>query len=188
MFGVFETYYVSSLISAESESNVAWIGSLQGFLLFVVGGISGPLYDVGYLRPLLYVGSCFIIVGMMLTSVCKSYWQLLLAQGVLMGLGNGLLFVTGISLLPQYFTTRKSFATGVASFGSNVGQQKALYSFVFGLSAASSHHQLQSRQWRRKFIKKGRHGHHWSRAEGSANVILWVLLLELHREKTCCIF
>ena len=133
MFGVFETYYVSSLISAESESNVAWIGSLQGFLLFIVGVISGPLYDAGYLRPLLYLGSCFIVVGMMLTSVCKTYWQLLLAQGVLMGLGNGLLFVTSISLLPQYFTTRKSFATGVASLGSSFGQLTSLYSFLFEL-------------------------------------------------------
>lgn len=46
-----------------------------------------------------YVGSCSIVVAMMSTSVCKAYWQLLLAQGVLMGLGNGLLFVTSISLL-----------------------------------------------------------------------------------------
>lgn len=60
--------------------------------------------------------------GFKLASVCKVYWQLLLAQGVLMGLGNGLLFVTSISLLSQYFTIRKSFATGVASLGSSIGQ------------------------------------------------------------------
>ena len=122
MFGVFETYYVSSLITEESKSNVAWIGSLQGFLLLITGVVSGPLYDAGYLRPLLYIGTTCIVAGMMLTSACKAYWQLLLAQGILMGLGNGLLFVTSISHLPQYFTTKKSFTTGLASLGSSIGR------------------------------------------------------------------
>ena len=121
MFGVFESYYTTTLLPFESESNIAWIGSFQGYLLFIFGVVSGPLYDAGYLRPLLYAGTVFIIAGMMLTSLCTTYWQLILAQGILMGVGNGLLFITSISLVPQYFTTKKAFATGIASLGSSIG-------------------------------------------------------------------
>ncbi|MCJ1401854.1 hypothetical protein MMC11_005071 [Xylographa trunciseda] len=129
MFGVFETFYVSTLLPYESESNIAWIGSLQGFLLFIFGLISGPLYDAGYLRALVYVGLFCINLGMFMTSLCTAYWQLLLAQGIVMGVGNGLLFVTSISLIPQYFTTKKSFATGVASLGSSIGG--IIYPIIF---------------------------------------------------------
>jgi hypothetical protein len=42
-FGAYQTYYETSL--GHSDSDIAWIGTMQGFLLFQVGVITGPLYD-----------------------------------------------------------------------------------------------------------------------------------------------
>jgi MFS family permease len=94
---------------------------MQSSLLFVVGAATGPIYDVGHLRALLCAGAFLMAFGMMMTSICKTYWQTFLAQGIVIGLGNGCVFLASIAIIGQYFTTRKSFATGIASVGSSIG-------------------------------------------------------------------
>lgn len=86
-----------------------------------LGILAGPLYDYGYLRSLVAVGSVFAVVGMILTGLCSEYWQLLLAQGVGIGFGTGLLFLPSIAVLPQYFDKRRALAMGIGSSGSAVG-------------------------------------------------------------------
>lgn len=44
-FGVFQAYYMSNQLQYESTDRIAWIGSLQGFLIFAAGSIGGPLFD-----------------------------------------------------------------------------------------------------------------------------------------------
>ena len=121
-FGIYQTYYQSNFLSSLSESDISWIGSVQAFLLFSVGGATGPLYDLGYLRQLLVVCSILINVGMMMTSICTNYWQTILAQGIMVSVGDDCLFVSSIVIVGQYFTTRKAFATGMASLGSSLRQ------------------------------------------------------------------
>jgi len=43
------------------------------------------------------------LCGIFLTSWCKTYWQVLLAQGVCVGIGNGLVFVPSVALASTYF-------------------------------------------------------------------------------------
>lgn len=87
--------------------------------------IAGPLYDSGYLRTLVITGSALVVFGMMMTSLCAEFWQLILAQGLIIGLGNGCLFVPSIALLPTYFKSRRAFAMGIAASGSSIGEQEA---------------------------------------------------------------
>lgn len=37
-FGVFQTYYQNNPYWTESPSNISWIGSIQAFLLLMIGG------------------------------------------------------------------------------------------------------------------------------------------------------
>lgn len=122
MYGVFQTYYSHELAGTSSASAISWIGSTQGFLLCFVGVIIGPLYDLGHSRSLLVVGTCLTLLGIFTTSVCKHYWQLFLAQGLTMGLGMGCLFLPGVTVVSQYFSTKKAFATGIASLGTGIGK------------------------------------------------------------------
>ena len=105
----------------ESSSHIAWIGSLQAFLFIVGGTVAGPLYDVGYLRTLVFTGSFFVTLGMMMTSLGSKYWHIMLAQGLTIGVGNGALFVPSIALLPTYFVRHRALSTGIAITGGNVG-------------------------------------------------------------------
>ncbi|KAI1465197.1 MFS general substrate transporter [Daldinia caldariorum] len=120
-FGVFQTYYESGAMFQRSSSDISWIGSIQSFMVLVGGVFAGPIYDRGYLRHLLIVGSFGIVFGHMMLSLCKEYWQVVLAQGLCVGLGAGMLFVPCVSIIPTYFTSKLGLALGLASSGSSVG-------------------------------------------------------------------
>ena len=118
-FGVFQTYYVQTI--GRSPSDVSWIGSLQVFLLFFIGTFSGRATDAGYFRHIFVVGSTFLLLGMFTTSVCTEYWQLMLAQGVCVGIGSGLLFCPTLAIIPTYFSKRRAIAVGFAASGTTTG-------------------------------------------------------------------
>lgn len=119
-FGVFQTYYQVDLLHTSSPSTISWIGSIQAFLLLVVGVVSGPLYDAGYFRTLISCGTFCLVFGLMMTSLATQYWQIMLAQGILVGLGNGCLFTPSVAILPQYFSRKRALANGLAATGSSL--------------------------------------------------------------------
>ncbi|KAI1806489.1 MFS general substrate transporter [Daldinia bambusicola] len=130
-FGVFQTYYETApLAPSSSSSDISWIGSLQGALLNVGGLVSGPLFDAGYFRALTISGSLLLLLGLFMTSLCRAYWQVLLAQGVAVGIGCGLLFLPSAAILSQYFARRRALALGLQSAGSPVGG--IVFSILFG--------------------------------------------------------
>ncbi|KAI1410325.1 putative MFS monocarboxylate transporter [Hypoxylon sp. FL1857] len=120
-FGVFQTYYETELLQHMSPSAISWIGSIQSFLLLAVGVFSGPLYDAGYLRLLLCSGLVLATLGMMMTSISKEYWQVMLAQAVCIGIGTGCLYIPSVAIIPQYFSKRKALALGIVTSGSSFG-------------------------------------------------------------------
>jgi MFS family permease len=58
---------------------------------------------------------------MMLTSLCKDYYQFLLCQGILLGMSCGLVFAPALSVVGQYFMRRRALAMSLASTGSPLG-------------------------------------------------------------------
>ena len=119
-FGPWLTYYHKGLLIEVSASDLSWIGSLQAALLLFVGPIAGPLYDAGYLKQLLWAGLFLILFGLFMASLCTTYWQLIVAQGVCVGIGCGLTFLPSTASLSQYFCRRRSLAIGLASTGSPI--------------------------------------------------------------------
>ncbi|KAH7103233.1 major facilitator superfamily domain-containing protein, partial [Auriculariales sp. MPI-PUGE-AT-0066] len=118
-FGIFESYYVGAL--GKSASEIAWIGSFQLWLQFSIGLIVGRAFDDGYGKALVIGGAAFYIICIFLTSLCKEYWQVFLAQGLGVGLGLGVLFLSAISVLPQWFQRKRVLAIGIVMSGSGVG-------------------------------------------------------------------
>ncbi|KAI9700969.1 MAG: hypothetical protein M1820_006614 [Bogoriella megaspora] len=120
-FGVYQTYYETGLLSGSSPSDISWVGSLQATLLLFVGALTGPIYDAGYFRALLIAGTLLVTVGQMMLSICKEYYQVVLAQAICIGLGAGCLFVPSVAIISQYFTTKIATAMGLAATGSSLG-------------------------------------------------------------------
>jgi len=128
-FGVWQIYYSTTLLPTRSNSDISWIGSVQAFLLCCTTIFAGPLFDRGHGLMLIRLGSFMVVFGLMMTSLCSTYWQLMLAQGICVGAGSGALFITSVSILPWYFTTKRAFAIGVAASGSSFGG--VIYPIIF---------------------------------------------------------
>lgn len=120
-FGAFQTFYSTGTLFDRTSSDISWIGSIQAFLVLFTGFLSGPIYDRGYLRALLAVGSFLIVFGHMMLSLATEYWHVVLTQGICVGLGSGLIYVPAVAILPTYFNTRMGLAIGLAASGSSIG-------------------------------------------------------------------
>ncbi|KAI1159290.1 hypothetical protein F5B18DRAFT_637511 [Nemania serpens] len=120
-FGVFQTFYQLDLLRYETPSNIAWIGSTQAFLLFLVSLGAGPAFDRGYVSPLIWIGFFLLVLGMFLVSITSQYWQVFLTQSLLMGVGFGCVYLPAPAIVSQYFYARAGLAMGAASTGSAIG-------------------------------------------------------------------
>lgn len=118
-FGVFQTYYTDTL--GETRSTVSWVGSIQLWVIFVMSAISGRALDAGLFIPTLIVGSFIQLIGIFMTSLCRSFWQLLLAQGLCTGLGSGMIFCPAVGLVTTYFTRKRALAIAIVTTGNSFG-------------------------------------------------------------------
>ncbi|EGE00792.1 hypothetical protein TESG_08085 [Trichophyton tonsurans CBS 112818] len=128
-FGAFNQYYVSSLLSTSSPSSISWIGSFQVCLVIVLGVFTGPLFDAGYLRQMLTLGSTLVVLGMSTLSLATAYWQVFLAQGLCVGLGSGLLYVPALAFVSTLFPDSvRPWAIGCVNAGGGMGG--IIYTFM----------------------------------------------------------
>ena len=103
------------------ESTVAWIGTTQVFVMFGMGTWTGRALDAGFFKIQFISGSIISITGLFLLSLCKSFWQIFLAQTLCVGVGYGLIFVPSLALVSTYFDKKRSTAIAVAVTGSCTG-------------------------------------------------------------------
>jgi predicted MFS family arabinose efflux permease len=122
-FGVFQTYYQEELLPEKSASSLAWISTTSAFILLASGLVTGPLFDCGYLRPLLVTGSLLEVFGLMMLSVSTQYYQVFLSQGICVGLGAGIIFVPSLSAVAVCLDdTRRAKVIGLISSATGIGK------------------------------------------------------------------
>lgn len=131
-FGVFQTYY-QERFPDEKADIIALIGCIQSFFTVFGSFLAGPLWDAGYCKALIAGGSAVTAFGYFMTSICDEFWQVMLAQGVVAGIGSCLCFVVVAAAIPQYFTKNKALAIGVAAAGSGLGKRKRNYIALFSV-------------------------------------------------------
>jgi MFS family permease len=119
-FGVFETFYSSGYLDS-TDANISIIGAIQIFFLLASAYVVGPLFDHGYFYHLMWTGLFFSTFGMMMTNLCTKYYQVLLAQGLCLGIGSGCLFTPAMAVVSTWWSTRKNLAVGICAIGSSIG-------------------------------------------------------------------
>ncbi|GJJ08883.1 hypothetical protein Clacol_003103 [Clathrus columnatus] len=112
-----------TIIREDSPSKIAWIGSIQLFLIFFFGLPIGKLFDDGYFHHLVGFGSAIYIFSYFMLSLAQphNYYQVFLAQGVGVGIGMGLIYVPSLTLAFHYFKRRRALAVGLSSTGAACG-------------------------------------------------------------------
>lgn len=69
----------------------------------------------------LLFGVFFETLSLITASFATEIWHLFLAQGVCFGLGLGFLYVASVGVIPQWFSTKRSFANACGAAGSGLG-------------------------------------------------------------------
>ncbi|KAJ4355170.1 hypothetical protein N0V95_003193 [Ascochyta clinopodiicola] len=130
-YGVFLAYYLrSETYPGATYLEYAFVGGLSISLAMLVSPVATLLTRKYGTRITLVAGAILQSAGLIGASFSTSIWQLFLSQGVAFGFGMGLLFVASVGVPPQWFTTKRSLANGIASSGSGFGG--LLYSLAAG--------------------------------------------------------
>ncbi|TKY86836.1 hypothetical protein EX895_004477 [Sporisorium graminicola] len=121
-WGTFQARYSQHELAPHSVDAVAWIGSVQLFLLFLCGMVVGPATDTFGPKWLLTAGAILHVLSMVLTSGCTKYFMFLLIQGFLFGLANSLLFYPTIWIVNKRFPKKsKGLVLGLVVSASSLG-------------------------------------------------------------------
>jgi predicted MFS family arabinose efflux permease len=62
-----------------------------------------------------------MLFALFMTSLCREYYQLFLAQGLLLGLGISFVLLPAFATIPHYFVRSRGLALGVVVSGSSLG-------------------------------------------------------------------
>ncbi|KAL4929422.1 uncharacterized protein BDV17DRAFT_281405 [Aspergillus undulatus] len=90
--GIFQDYYHAHQLRSYSSSTISWIASLGLFIMFAGGPIVWRINDTYGPRYLILAGTFFHVFGLMMISICKEYYQILLAPGICSAIGTSCLF------------------------------------------------------------------------------------------------
>ncbi|OCB89309.1 MFS general substrate transporter [Sanghuangporus baumii] len=120
-WGTYQAYYETVLLTGNTSSQIAWIGSLQYSLIFLPGLLAGRLFDLGYFKFLLISACAAMTVANFLTAECSEYWHFLLCQGFLLGLAAGCIYIPCIAVVSHWFKHRRPLAFAIISFGGSLG-------------------------------------------------------------------
>ncbi|OJJ49156.1 hypothetical protein ASPZODRAFT_59824 [Penicilliopsis zonata CBS 506.65] len=119
--GVFQDYYESHQLKNLSPSTVAWIPSLETFMMFIGGPIGGTIFDYYGPRHMLIIGTFFQVFGLMMASISSEYYQFILAQGICSPLGASCIFYGCVNSVSTWFHHRRALALGIMASGSSLG-------------------------------------------------------------------
>ncbi|KAG5927625.1 hypothetical protein E4U42_001992 [Claviceps africana] len=130
-YGVFLAHYLANqTFPGATALDYAFIGSLSVSCGLLVSPLATVCVRKFGTKPTMLAGAIMETASLLCASFASKTWHLFLAQGLLFGLGIGFLFTPSVGIVPQWFTTKRSLANGVAVSGSGLGG--LLYSFASG--------------------------------------------------------
>ncbi|KAF2812577.1 MFS general substrate transporter [Mytilinidion resinicola] len=120
-FGVFQEYYVNWYLWGTSQGKVAWIGSTQLGFSFLLAMPVGKAFDLGHFRPCFFGGAVILLAGQLSLIACKNWLGIFLTQGVMMGIGSGLMFVSGALYISSFYDDKFDMVMSTISLGAPLG-------------------------------------------------------------------
>ncbi|KAI9263146.1 major facilitator superfamily domain-containing protein [Phascolomyces articulosus] len=122
-YGVMQDYYEQ--LWGDEVSDVQLKLSFVSTFCFIFANLCGPIAQIMRsmwgTRFVLFVGTMFVAVGLIIAGFSTQIWHLYLTQGIMFGTGVSLLYVTLMAVVPQYFEKRRAVALGIVSSGSGIG-------------------------------------------------------------------
>lgn len=130
-YGVFLAYYIkNNTFPGATTLQYAFVGSLSISCAMGISPFATLAVKKFGTRQVMLFGVIVETASWIAASFASKIWHLFLTQGVLFGFGMGCLFTATVGIIPQWFTTHRSLANGIAAAGSGLGG--LVYSFAAG--------------------------------------------------------
>lgn len=121
-WGVILNHFLSnSTFAGAGHLEYALIGGLSISQALMVSPLTGMSREKLGTRTTLLIGTAVVFLALFTSSYATKIWHLFLSQGVAFGWGMGFLYITATSVLPPWFSTRRSLAVGFATSGAGLG-------------------------------------------------------------------
>ncbi|CZT05034.1 related to protein MCH2 (monocarboxylate permease homolog) [Rhynchosporium agropyri] len=121
-YGVFLAYYLDyDTFPGASALEYAFVGGLSISMALIIAPLATVCVGRFGTRFTLGIGIVLETAGLLGASWAYEIWHLFLSQGLAYGFGMGFLFVASVGLIPQWFSTQRSFANSIAAAGSGMG-------------------------------------------------------------------
>lgn len=117
-FGLYTTVFAAF---SPDPTLVALVGSVELAGMFVGGMAGAKLVNKRGPRVAVAAGAVLWLLGMFLGSAAQEYYQIMLTQGVLCGLGTGLVYLASVAVIPQWFERHRGLAVSLANAGGGLG-------------------------------------------------------------------
>lgn len=118
-YGVYLNYYLThNIFPGANDIDYAFVGGTNfAAALVTAPAVNWLLRRLGT-RPVMFIGCVVWGLGWIAASFAKELWQLVLSQGVVIGIGLGVVWQPSTGVVSQWFLRRRSMAQGITSAGS----------------------------------------------------------------------
>ncbi|CAO3698835.1 unnamed protein product [Rhizopus stolonifer] len=121
VWGVFADAFATTVLEGKSTTlGLMGIGALMEVTLNLFSPIGPMLSPLGP-RLTLAFGAVLMSLGIILSSFITEMWHLYFTMGLVFGIGTAMVYISIVSVIPQWFTTRRGTAMGICSAGSGIG-------------------------------------------------------------------
>jgi len=121
-YAVYLAFYLShSLFPSASALDFAMLGGLNFAVAVLVAPFATLATRLAGVRAPMAIGCVMLPTGFVAASFATKVWHLYLSQGVLVGVGVGLIYIPATAVIPQWFSTKRSLANGICAAGSGIG-------------------------------------------------------------------
>ncbi|HEX9665062.1 MAG TPA: MFS transporter [Thermodesulfobacteriota bacterium] len=93
------------------------IFSLRSFVLAFSLTLAGKLVDKYDPRKVVLAGGIIAALGVFSSGLATKGWQLYLTYGLLIGLGDGVLYITCVAVVSRWFVKKRALAIGIITTG-----------------------------------------------------------------------
>ncbi|KAJ4207026.1 hypothetical protein NW759_014024 [Fusarium solani] len=121
-YSVFLAHFLhSGQFSNPDPLTLAFVAGLSFSVALLVAPVVTRLNPYIGPQPTVFIGILVQTGGLIAASFSTRIWHLVLSQGIVFGAGVGFIVNTTVSIVPQWFHARRSFAVAVTTAGSGTG-------------------------------------------------------------------
>lgn len=118
---LFQSEYETNQLKDYSSSEISWITSMEFFFMLFISPVAGKLFDGYGPRVPIAIGSALHVFGLMMASLSHKYYQFMLSQSVVSGIGCSLIFTPAMTAPQTYFRQKRGIVGGLTVAGSSLG-------------------------------------------------------------------